>query len=239
MAYDTIPTPYSSYVPFFSVIVSTFNRADTIGAALDSLLAQSERDWECIVVDDGSTDTTHDIVRSYCGESARIRSMYHSNRGQALSRNAGILASCGLFVTFLDSDDTYAAEHLSIRKQIVCENPDVEFLYGGVEVIGNPYVPDIENPGKLIHIRDCMVAGTMVVRRSAALAIGGFPDVAFGDDTAFYERAYNADISIAKIDEPTYIYNRTRNDSLCNIMASGGEEAVKEYRTTGVTGRKD
>ncbi len=239
MIHDLLLSPYSSYMPFFSVIMCTYNRADSIGAAIESLLAQSERDWECLIVDDGSSDSTAEIIRAYCNRSPRIRSMYHSNRGQALSRNAGILASGGLFVTFLDSDDTYATEHLSIRKQILCENPDVEFLYGGVEVIGNPYVPDIENPGELIHISDCVVAGTMVIRRSVALAIGGFPDVAFGDDTALYARAYEADVSIAKIDEPTYRYNRTRSDSLCNIMASGGEEAVREYRTAGKTYRTE
>lgn len=226
----TLPSPYSSYIPFFSVVLCTYNRADTVGAALDSLLAQTEPDWECVIVDDGSTDDTAALLRSYCDRSARFRLLYHSNRGQALSRNAGILASCGLFVTFLDSDDQYAPEHLSIRKQILCENTDVEFLYGGVEITGDPYVPDLENPGRMIHIGECVVAGTIVVRRSTALQLGGFPDVAFGDDTAFYERAYRADIAIAHIDEPTYLYNRTRADSLCNLMADGGLEAIEQYR---------
>lgn len=230
MTAATYPSPYSSYVPFFSVVVCTYNRADTLGAALDSLLAQSETDWECIVVDDGSTDTTAELLRGYCSRSERFRLMYHSNRGQALARNAGILASCGLFVTFLDSDDMYAPEHLAVRKQILCENSDVEFLYGGVQITGDPYVPDLEHPGRMIHIGECVVAGTIVVRRSTALALGGFPDVAFGDDTALYERAYRAGIEIAHIDEPTYLYNRTRADSLCNLMADGGMEAIERYR---------
>jgi glycosyltransferase involved in cell wall biosynthesis len=226
----TLPLPYSSYIPFFSVVVCTYNRADSVGAALDSLLAQTETDWECIIVDDGSTDDTAALLRTYTARSERFRLLYHSNRGQALSRNAGILASCGLFVTFLDSDDQYAPEHLSIRKQILCENTDVEFLYGGMDITGYPYVPDLENPGRMIHIGECIVAGTIVVRRNTAIQLGGFPNVAFGDDTAFYERAYQANIPIAQIDEPTYLYNRTRADSLCNLMADGGMEAIERYR---------
>lgn len=232
MALPLLPSPYSSsYMPFFSVVVCTYNRADIVGAALDSLLGQTEQDWECIIVDDGSTDATAEVLRRYCDRSPRFRMLYHGNRGQALSRNAGILASCGLFTTFLDSDDLYAPEHLSLRRQILCEHPDVEFLYGGVSIVGDPYVPDLERPGHTIHIGDCIVAGTIVVRRSTLVELGGFPDVAFGDDTALYERAYRAGVSIAAIDDPTYIYNRTRSDSLCTIMASGGEQAIRQYRS--------
>lgn len=230
MAFEPHPSPYTAYKPFFSVVLCTYNRADTLGAALDSLLAQTEADWECIVVDDGSTDTTAAVLHQYCAAHERIRSMYHSNRGQALSRNAGILASCGLFTTFLDSDDQYAPDHLALRKQVLCENPDVEFLYGGIHIIGDPYVPDIHNPGKRIHIQECVVAGTIVVRRDTIVQLGGFPNVAYGDDTALYNRAHEAEVSIASIDDPTYLYNRTRNDSLCNLVARGGMEAIAEYR---------
>lgn len=231
MDFQQSPSAYASYKPFFSVVVCTYNRADTLAAALDSLIAQTETDWECIVVDDGSTDATTAIVHQYCRAHARIRAMYHSNRGQALSRNAGIAASCGLFTTFLDSDDQYAPTHLAVRKQVLCENPDVEFLYGGLHVVGDPYVPDLLNPGKLIHVQECIVAGTIVVRRATLVQLGGFPNVAYGDDTALYNRAYEANISIASIDDPTYIYNRTRSDSLCTLVARGGMEAIAEYRT--------
>lgn len=213
-------SPYPNRLPFFSVIMCSYNRASLLPRAIESLLQQVEKDWELIVVDDGSSDNTFTLVQSYCTRHPNIRYLYHTNRGTGASRNAGILAACGLFVTFLDSDDEYLPQHLALRKQALVENPQVMFLHGGIEVIGNPFVPDKDNPSALIHVAECAVGGSFVIRRDMLLALGGFPHLRYADDAALYALAQQSGIPIANIEVPTYRYYRDTPDSLCNTLAS-------------------
>ncbi|PKL86860.1 MAG: glycosyl transferase [Ignavibacteriae bacterium HGW-Ignavibacteriae-1] len=203
-------------IPYFSVIVTTYNRAHLLHRSFDSLLKQVELDWECIIVDDGSTDETFNICRKYLDADPRFKYIFHSNRGQALSKNAGILASSGIYATFLDSDDEYRNDHLDIRHKVLNQNPQVELLHGGVKINGNKYVPDMNDTSKLIHLSDCIIGGTFVIRKEKAIELGGFKALPYGDDTEFYERAVKKGLVIAKIAYSSYIYNRNSPDSICN-----------------------
>lgn len=205
-------------IPFFSVIICTFNRKKLISNAIASLINQSYEDWEAIIIDDGSSDNTFDSIQKYCNSDSRIRYMYHSNRGAGNSKNSGIIASSGLFITFLDSDDSYKVEHLNIRRESLLSNPDIDLMHGGVQIIGNKYVPDFDNPEKIIHLKDCVIGGTFFFRKNTALELGGFPSVRFGDDSIFYRKYRAAGKVIAKIENKTYIYNRESEDSLCNLL---------------------
>lgn len=164
-------------VPFFSVIITSYNRSGVLKRALDSLIMQSTGDWECLIVDDGSNDSTFEIAKIYCDNDPRIRYLYHANRKQAMSKNAGILAASGLFITFLDSDDEYEPNHLELRQSVLRQNPSIEFLDGGFRIVGNNYVPDANNHNKMIHLSHCKIGGTFFIRRDAAFDISGFPDV--------------------------------------------------------------
>jgi glycosyltransferase involved in cell wall biosynthesis len=147
--------------PFFSVIICTYNRASLLPRALDSLLAQTEGDWEAIVVDDGSTDDTFEVVQRYAASDARITCVQRDRRGGvAAARNAGITRSTGLFVTFLDSDDAYAEDHLETRKLMLLDRPSTQLLLGGITIIGDPYVVDRFDPTKRVHLDECVVGGT-------------------------------------------------------------------------------
>lgn len=211
-----LPALQAERRPFFSVIICTYNRAGLLPRALDSLIAQTETDWEAIVVDDGSTDDTATIVQRYAAAHRTIRGLYHTNRGTGLSRNAGLQVSTGLFVTFLDSDDEYLPDHLASRKRMLLDHPMVEFLHGGVDIIGTPYVADKDDPTKSIHIAECAVGGTFVIRRDVLTALGGFDAVRYADDAMLHERASNEGVVIARTDHPTYIYHRDTPDSLCS-----------------------
>jgi len=100
--------------PMVSIIVPTFNRAGVIKRALDSIVAQNFKDYEVIVVDDGSTDDLA-IVEKYSGL-APMRLIRHSqNRGAAAARNTGIAAAAGRFIAFLDSDDSWQPDKLAYQ----------------------------------------------------------------------------------------------------------------------------
>lgn len=209
-------TSYSKRIPFFSVIMCTFNRNHLISRALDSLLLQVEKDWECIIVDDGSIDETFHTVKKYADKYNNVKYIYHSNKGTGLSRNAGILAASGMFITFLDSDDEYHPDHLSIRKTILEEYTNLDLLHGGVDIIGNPYVTDKDDYTKQIHLSECVIGGTFVIPRYKLHQIGGFSNLRYADDADLYQKAVDASWNIAKVDYPTYIYHRDSPDSLCS-----------------------
>jgi glycosyltransferase involved in cell wall biosynthesis len=207
----------NKHIPFFSVIVTCHNRSHILERALKSLLIQDLQDWECLIVNDGSTDDTDAFVQSWINSDDRFRYLKHGHRGQALTKNAGILASSGLFITFLDSDDEYTPDHLSIRKAMLEEYTHLDLLHGGVSIVGDPYVPDMNNPGQLIHLSECIIGGTFVFSASAIHGLNGFDNVSYGDDTKLFEKAEHAGLSIAKTDYPSYVYHRDMPDSLCNI----------------------
>lgn len=105
-------------IPLVSIIIPTFNRAHLIGETLDSVLAQTYQNWECIVVDDGSTDDTDEIMAGYVGNDARFQ-YYHrpSNqlKGAPVCRNIGLENATGDYIIFFDSDDLMTSEHIRIK----------------------------------------------------------------------------------------------------------------------------
>ena len=95
-----------------SVIIPTYNRARFVGEAIESALAQTYRNMEVIVIDDGSTDNTQDVLKKYEG---RICSISQNNAGVSSARNTGIKAASGDWIAFLDSDDVWLPQKLSLQ----------------------------------------------------------------------------------------------------------------------------
>lgn len=98
--------------PFFSIILPTYNRAKFIPKAIESIVNQHFTDWELIIIDDGSTDNTAEIVSLY--QLDRIKYHYQENQERCLSRNNGIKLAKGKYICFLDSDDSFRPNHLSV-----------------------------------------------------------------------------------------------------------------------------
>lgn len=202
------------YRPFFTVIITTFNRADLITRALDSLISQTEKDWEAIISDDGSTDTTYCCILPYLEANPQILYFRHPHRGISAAKNAGLNAARGKYIAFLDSDDEILPFHLEYRKTILLQNPAVTFLHGGAKIIGSQFVPDRFNPGKKINLKECVIGGTFVIERGTALLLKGFRNFTIGEDADLFERAKNANIKIMEVYESTYIYHHETEDSV-------------------------
>jgi glycosyltransferase involved in cell wall biosynthesis len=207
----------NSRQPLFSVIICVYNREKLMRRAIDSLLLQTETDWEAIIADDGSTDHSLDIALSYCSKYPAIRIIHHNHAGHVYTKKAGIFASLGQYITFLDSDDEYEIEHLATRKKYLTENPEVDLLHGGVKIIGDPYVPDKNDVSKLVHLDDCFIGGTFFIKKELINKIGTYSDVNYGDDNDFMKKAIAIGAVIHKIDIKTYIYHRYSEDSICNL----------------------
>ena len=109
-----------------SVTIPTFNRAHLIGHAIDSVLAQTYADVEIIVIDDGSTDNTADVVAKY-GD--RVRYYRQPNGGLGAARNAGLDRATGDVIAFLDSDDYWFDFKLSLQADLMTKRPDIDFVF--------------------------------------------------------------------------------------------------------------
>jgi len=207
-----------SEAPFFSVIITTFNRKTTIIRAINSLIAQTETDWEAIIVDDGSTDNTYFEIRKLLEKHRNIKYVKQKNKGAAESKNRGIQHAQGLFFTFLDSDDEYARAHLESRKKIIKTNPGLQFLSGGLKIIGSPFVPDRFDSSKQIHLDKCEVGGTFFIEKELLYSLKGFNNIILGEDSDLFDRVVKTGSTMLKTDLPTYIYHRETEDSVTNII---------------------
>ena len=125
-------------MPFFSIIMPVYNRADLVSETLESLRAQSEESWEIIVVDDGSTDGSLAIlleIRARWGERMQVFEQSHAGPGAA--RNRAVAASSGRYLAFLDSDDLWFPWTLAFYRQTLKEHDFPAFLMGEPLVFQN------------------------------------------------------------------------------------------------------
>jgi len=113
--------------PKVSVILPTFNRAAYLPDAIESVLCQTFRDFELVIVDDGSTDNTRQIVQMYPDK--RIRYRFKQNGGIASALNCGIKQSTGTYLARLDSDDVFLPEKLAYQVACLDANPDCGLVY--------------------------------------------------------------------------------------------------------------
>ena len=119
--------------PFFSVVIPTYNRAERLRQALDSVLTQSFTDFEVIVVDDGSTDNTEEVVTSISDQ--RLRYLKKKNEERSIARNFGIEQAKGSYINFLDSDDRFYSNHLQIAFDLLHQHNNPEVGHLGYEMI--------------------------------------------------------------------------------------------------------
>lgn len=116
-------------VPTVSIIIPTYNRAHLIERAIESVLHQTYQDFELIIIDDGSTDNTDDIINKFQKKDDRIIYLKHDrNKGGSAARNTGIKASRGEYIAFLDSDDEWLPEKLE-KQMDFFESNNYGFIY--------------------------------------------------------------------------------------------------------------
>jgi glycosyltransferase involved in cell wall biosynthesis len=116
--------------PLVSVIMPAYNAESHLKEAIDSVLGQTYTDWELIIANDGSTDATPAILRSYTDP--RIKKIDQPNKGVSAARNAAMALMNGKYFTFLDADDLLPEESLAIRVRFAEANPSVDFIGGSV-----------------------------------------------------------------------------------------------------------
>jgi len=121
-------------MPKVSVIIPTYNLAKYICESVDSVLAQTYKDFELIIIDDGSKDNTKQVLGNY-GD--RIRYIYQPNKGVASARNRGICEARGEYIALLDADDLWLPDKLMKQVTVAQQNPSIDFIFCDAEVFND------------------------------------------------------------------------------------------------------
>ena len=158
-----------------SVIVSCYNQSEFIAETLDSVLCQTYDSWECIIINDGSTDNSEDII-SFCERDSRFKYIYQKNQGIVAARNNAIKQCHGIYILPLDGDDKILEDYLDLAVKVLDENNTIELVYCDVIQFGNTqdtffYLPEL-NLRNILQ-RGCCVSSS-VYRKSTFNIIGGY-----------------------------------------------------------------
>lgn len=168
--------------PRFSIITPCYNAIKTLPDTVDSVLEQTFRDWEFVLVDDGSTDGTGEWITKQ--DDSRIRCIQGNHRGRAAARNRAITEAKGEWVTFLDADDMWLKEKLELVSNAINEHPEITFIYTWAAVIDMAGKRVGSMHPKLYHghIFEELLRGnficnsTVAVRRDILQKTGGFDE---------------------------------------------------------------
>lgn len=203
-----------SRAPFFSVMVPTYNQARFLGPCLNSLVGQSDADWEAVVVDDGSTDDTPAVLEAWAYKDPRVRVFRQPNGGTAAALNAARARCRGDWVCWLSSDDLFEPDKLELHRRAMEHHPGARFFhthfYHLEEASGLKTAPAHWRPMPPEGLETARflsgnyVSGiTVCIERQALLAAPPFrADLRYGQDFAMW-----LDLSLAH--PPVFLDRRT------------------------------
>lgn len=224
--------------PTVSIIIPTYNRANLISEAIDSVLAQTYRNFEIIVVDDGSTDNTKEVLSKYNGQ---IKYIYQDNKGGAEARNNGIKNAQGEYIAFLDSDDLWLPNKLEKQVKYLFDNINISLIYSDAylsnsENVDSKTLFDIVHPFlsndkkevlRYLFLHKPIYPSTVVTKRSCFDKVGLFNSSLrnLGEDYDMWLRIAKY-FNIGYINEPL-VHIRDVDKKACSNMEPIYETAIK------------
>ena len=240
--------------PLVSVITIFFNAERFLDEAICSVLDQTYKNFELILVDDGSTDGGPAIARRYAGSHQNVRCVGHpsgANRGMSASRNKGLNEATGALVAFIDADDIWLPQKLAEQVAIMLAHPRVAMLcgcvrywrswQGGIDVdIPTGHVQDrlVEPPDASLALyplgeNAAPCPSDMMLRREAVAAVGGFEEHFTGPRQMYEDQGFLAKLYLAY---PVYfasrvwlLYRQHEESCVSSVMASGRYREVRTY----------
>ena len=240
----------TSYSCFVSVVIPTYNRAEPTIAAIESVLAQTYPHFEIIVVDDGSTDGSGELIRRFIGQrtngSHQVFFLSQPNQGASVARNTGIAKAQGEYIAFLDSDDVWVREKLEwqlralehfrnecggcVTDARLVNNAGMDV--GSFEALGRHYERTIGiDRSATISIAESFCGfwiSSLLARAATIRQIGGFsPDISFVEDRDLYFRL-SLVTSIAYVNKPLIVANRS--PSPAGSTCRSWDDAAVQFR---------
>ncbi len=218
-------------LPKVSIIVPCYNQADYLPEALGSVLQQTCEQWECIVVNDGSEDTTEEVAQQWVKKDARFKYINIPNGGLSNARNTGIEAASGIYILPLDSDDKLGENYLELALDAFNNEPELKVVYCNAEKFG------VENkPWKLKEFSLKQLAISNVIFCSALFrkkdweTAGGYDILMrYGwEDWEFWIALLKNGGKVKKLDYVGFYY-RTKNQSMIKNLTDENQNELYKY----------
>ena len=221
------------FTPLISVVIPAYNAEQFLDETLESVLSQTYENWECIIVNDGSTDNTESIAKKWCEKDARFRYFYKENSGASDTRNLGIKKARGEYIAFLDADDLYMPNFLEIcLENLVEKDVDLvapkmlEFWDVQNEVIEDEDKKDYLYSGKegiALFLHSNRITMALLCKKSVMDEVGGFTWHKKAEDLHCWLKVLFAGYKIYRIDETLLLYRLVENS-----MSSTDRNCSKE-----------
>ena len=214
-----------------SVVIPVFNGARFLAEAIDSVLAQTYPNVEIVVVDDGSTDRTPEIIASY----QEVRGLRQERAGQAAARNHGVAAATGEYVAFLDADDLMVPERLERQVAYLSLRPQCACVLGRQRIAVEPGVEPPEWVGRAgVGVdggaSELVQPMSALVRREALDRIGPFDSsFRYAEDVDWLFRAQDGDVGVGILDD-VVVVRRIHGANLTYDVESCQREALQALK---------
>ena len=202
--------------PLVSVVIPVFNGERFLREAVQSVLDQRYSPVEIVIVDDGSTDGTETVARSF---SETVRYLKQTNKGPAAARNRGIEHAQGSLLAFADADDLWPPDKLKLQLSYLIEDPAIEIVMGRIQqvFVGADQGEPFGDPAFSVNL------GSAIIRKSVFERVGLFDEtMRYSEDVDWFMRAREGGAAIKTIDAVTLLYrqhdqNMTRGKSTSEL----------------------
>lgn len=216
-------------MPLISVIIPTYNRAQSLSSAIQSVLEQTFENWELIIVDDGSTDFTSELVSSHLSDS-RISYFNQENSGVSAARNFGVKMSKSEWLVFLDSDDTLTSDALDCFAKATVHG--CHLIVGGINVISNS--GSLERlPRKVKNL--AKIPGAFCLKKAIFDGLNGYDeDLKFGENTELFHRVRLINNDEFALDIITVNYHKHEQGGSRNLvnMTNSNIRILEKHKNT-------
>lgn len=222
------PQSERPYMPKVSVIVPSYNLGQYLPETLQSVLSQTFQDWECLIVENGSTDGSMNVVTSFCASDTRfVPVVFHENQGVAAARNKGLELSEGEYILFLDADDLIAPGYMEAAVKALDSDPSLNLVYGKAQRFGTETSWDLPAFSMdAMLARNCLYISCFF-RRSDAVYFD--PDFKTGFEDWDYWLTFLEQFEAPRVLclEDTCFYYRTRRRSRNKGVTDTALEAIR------------
>lgn len=234
-----------------SIILPCYNCQDYVGRAIDSVIGQSFADWELLIVDDGSTDQSPEIIRQHAADDPRIRVFTQQNGGVSKARNLALANARGDYVALLDSDDWLPPKSLQTRIEKFNQSPATTFVDGRVDVyneagdtIERTWRPSFRgNPHHMLLRLSpaCFFGPTWMIRLNPGQAFRFEETLKHGEDLLFYANLSREGSTYDYVDETVYCYRNRAASAMKNAdgLAEGYQALRKIFAASHEFGATD
>ena len=204
----------SDGLPRISVICPCYNNGKYVAQAIESVLAQTYNDWELVIVNDGSTDESEQVVMQYAATDRRIKYIRQENAGVSAARNRGVQEAVGEYICFLDADHWLDPECLKVSVTILGKQPTCKlYCLKRIDVDDDTGTKCefVAYPGSYRNVLIYGMSITIVIRRNVFVAIGGFDESMRSgfEDWEFNVRFLDVDSKVIISDEALYYYQHS------------------------------